>query len=511
MNFPRIEVKVDPFEVIARIKFIDIVSPLAYFVSSTVKQLPVKSEPDNLVKVESLLECATQTLKFDGALGFQHCKFDHERDYCDIITNPEKAVAVKMEGANETHCRVEFIVDKAVEKDFKYVTFDEKYEKIVEAVDKKIIELTLDELVFDRIHQTKEQSEVDTSQLYELKLKDSKFTDKKYKKRLEMQDGILNLDSCYQACVGLENEVCDSFSFCKKFDVLLECHLGVTNRQNLPEDWKDDGGEFFEPDTECDVYTISSIRHFHQHEKMKLIAGNDDGSILRSFADSNSAECAQDCLNQNMESENRCYSIEVCQSEKAEKPTCRLSSTQTLWGNKHEMREDGDCSVYSLKHLINFVPSTKAKLKDFIGEKVSSIDQCANACDLAGDCERFNYCHTIDGDMECRYESEKVDGQKRNTKYESEELGCATWVHRTRLLGAPKSDFYPELKEDPVYRNTGKGFRRGSVAALVFLFLFIGLFVGGGAFYGRRKYLNRESRSDESETAISFSQLKEES
>lgn len=130
---------------------------------------------------------------------------------------------------------------------------------------KKSIELTLGDFRPNTSHQG---ADVDTSKLYELKAKGRKFAEKKYK-RLEMQDGIVNMES-YQA--DFKNDSCDSFSFCRKFDLLMECHLGATNRQNLPPDWKEDGGEYFESDAECDLYSISSLRHFQEHPNSKLIA-----------------------------------------------------------------------------------------------------------------------------------------------------------------------------------------------------------------------------------------------
>ena len=243
---------------------------------------------------------------------------------------------------------------------------------------KENIKEDLDNLAFSQI---KEQPKVDTSKLYKLKAKGQKFAEKKYKKKLEPKDGIVNLESCYQACAGLKSEVCDSFAFCRRQECfLLDCFLGAVNSQTVPDE---DDGKPFEADWQCDLYTISSLRYFKKHENRRLVKDEKD-LLLRSYGDSNSAKCAQNCLNFNME-------------------------------------------------------------RSRIGE----------------------------------------------------DWLLATWIHRARLIGAPKNDL-PLKKEDQILnRISVKGFQRKSVVGLVFLFMFVGIAVGIGGFYGHRKYLNPDPEYEE--------------
>lgn len=216
-------------------------------------------------------------------------------------------------------------------------------------------------------------------------------------------------------------------------------------------------------------------------------------------------------MNYNTENDKKknCLSIEIC--ENADKKTgCRLSNQHTLWKGEagNVTIDDNSCSVHSIKHLINFSPSAKVKLQNFLSEQVLSIDQCATACE-AGDCKQFNYCERDEGNHECRYVSDKVSGEKKNTELDSEEINCVTYVRNSKSIG----DLKPLVEEtiETTSKPTGKGFKRGGVAGLVFLFLFIGLFVGGGGFYAKKRYLGGgESDGGGENATITFSNLNRE-
>lgn len=62
LNFPIIQIDSHSEEVIANIKFVDIINPLAYFRKST-KTHPKQDKPDFLAEVENAMECASKTMK----------------------------------------------------------------------------------------------------------------------------------------------------------------------------------------------------------------------------------------------------------------------------------------------------------------------------------------------------------------------------------------------------------------------------------------------------------------
>ena len=490
LSFPKIEVEIHPKEIICYVKFIDYNSPLSYF-KKYIKTPKFEKDktPDNNATVNSGLECSIKALEKKEALGYQYCKNDH---FCDLITNKDFSVTKD----DKENC---IIQEKISTTD--YEKFDDKFKKIIDVIKKD--GLSVDYLnkayKFNQFYSIKEESDVDKSILYRLREKNQKLTAKSTKKKLELEDGIISLSSCYDACADpAKGFTCDTFSFCKKFGNLYDCNLGSLANEKMDNKKED---EYFEKDEDCNVYTVSSINHFVDHEKKKLKVEDEKKEIITILDETESDECAQSCLNQNMEkSKDRCLSIEVCQSEQASgKPICRLSRTETLFENSKKVEPDDKCFVYSVKHILNFEPTTKTKLQNFVTiNSVTRIDHCANACDFAGDCDTFNYCKTDSGNT-CRYKSKEG---KDKTSLESEELGCVTYKHRSTLIGAPKTK--RAINEIVSKTKSGNGFRVGSVFGFIVLFLLIGCFLGGAAFYGQKVYFNK--RTEESMmTAVGFS------
>ena len=513
ISFPRIEVEVFPKEVIAHFLFLDIVSPFAFF-KKPKEEKREKEAPEHLEPVQNERDCAIKALQGKEFAGYEYCVEDETKTKakthsCDLLD--EKLIGSKK--TDKKQCVIMEKIDSAKAPTFNYKTTNDKIDLIKTAAEEGSLKVDThksESLVFSQLHRIAEESEIDRSKLYEIiGGQNQKVVDKKAVKILKSQEGILNLQSCFEACSDpLNNYVCDSFSFCKRFDVLYECSL-VNYRQldkdGIPRE------EILEKDDECDYYTVSATRYFQQHENQKLKAEEKEGGpILGTYAATGSAECAQDCLTYNMENNDKqCLSIEVC--ENADKhPECRLSSEHTLWkGDAGDvMKPDTSCNVFSLKHLINFTPAAKTKLENFYSEKVKSIDQCATACEV-NECQQFNYCERDVDNHECRYVSEKEGGEKKNTELDSEEINCVSYVRSSKSTGTPKLPF--EEAEETVDKFTGLGFRRGSVVGLVFLFLFIGLFVGGGGYYGKKRYLGGGGGSDGGENAtITFSNLNRE-
>ena len=501
--FPKFHVETYPEEIIAHFTFIDIISPFAYFVKPEKETRDKnKNEPENKVDAQTEMECASRALKEQKCTGYEFCKEGDEPAYCDLLND-------KMLGLNRTNeeikkCVIREKVDIAKAEEFIYQTTNEKIETIQTAAKEK--KLTLEShkgeyLPFEQLHRIAEESEIDRSKLFSRTNKHHKISDKK-SKLLKLEDGITSLQSCFEACVDPKNEMtCDSFSFCKRFDsILYDCNIAELNRKQADEDFN----EYFEEDENCHVFTVSALKHFQSHEGMRL----NDESPLDTFAATDSAECAQDCLNRNQEKqgEEQCLSIEVCTD--GEKSHCRLSREQTLWkgsDDKNLLIPEETCNVHSVKHLLNFHTTTKEKLQNFLKETVDSIDQCATLCDI-GQCKQFNYCENQDR-KECRYLSEIVSGDKHNTERQSEEIGCTSYIRRDEFVKPPEVVKEEEIESRP----SGKGFKRGSVTGLVFLFLFIGLFVGAGGLYAKKRFLGGGGESDGGENAtITFSNLNRE-
>lgn len=189
------------------------------------------------------------------------------------------------------------------------------------------------------------------------------------------------------------NFTCDAFSFCKRLDENYECNLiSLIDNQNSHEydtiSVKDDN---------CDIYSVSILKHFQEHSDKKL--SEKDVKIIDEIKmdhkKSASSDCALNCLNHNKKTKNEddhCLSIEVCKND--EITNCKLSQNNTLWANEKVVVKDLNCVVYSVKHILNFHPTTQTKLENFISEPVNSQDHCATRCDMSGDCHIFNYCDT---------------------------------------------------------------------------------------------------------------------
>ena len=500
--FPRFEVEVHPKEVIAHLTFIDIISPLAYF-KKPEKELRNKEEPEKSITAASEMECASLALKDKEVFGYEYCKGGKNPGvYCDHLN--ENMIASNKTDA--THC---VIREKIAEvSKVTYLTIQEKIQKIKTAAEKKDLKLSHQgqELSFEQLHIIADESEIDRSKLFHRVRKGEKILDE-HSTNLKIDDGITNLQSCFEACVDPKNNhPCDTFSFCKKFGVLYDCNLAELNRKAIPTDG------WFEKSDECHVYLVSALLNYQEHPEKKLLDKDDEGGHLRTFDAETSAECAQDCLNFNQEKNGKqCLSIEICEKANNDGPVCRLSSKNTLWKGDSELIEQEGCNVYSVRHLMNYQVIAKEKLNDFHIESVTSVDQCASACDGVGDCDRFNYCER-DGDFnECRFMSEKVAGDTQNTKLDSDELNCVSWIRRDKFIELPNLGTSEELFEKQVEkRPSGKGFGRGSVTGFVFLFLFIGMFVGVGGLYAKNRYLNRGGSDGGENATITFSNLNRE-
>ena len=499
VKFPEFEVEIYQEEVIVHFTFVDIVSPFAYFVKPE-KETRDKTKPDHQVPARTEAECAEAALKEDTSSGYEFCNGDkYPEPYCDLLD--EKKLGLNK--TDSSHCVIRLKIEGKELNSYK--TTLEKIEDIQSAAKSQSLKVTYGtkELVFEQLHFIAEESEIDRSKLYDRKIEHKKISKEKSLKTLGTAQGILNLQSCFEACSDPgKGFACDTFSLCKSYPTFLTCDLVELNNQNVA----DDDADYFEEDKQCHVYTVSSAAHFEKHEGKKL---KDENQLL-TFDDTKDDECARNCLNYNQEEENKekCLSVEICISD-VEKKTCRLSSKQTLWKGDEEVVYQEGCNVYSVKHLVNFYPTTKEKLTDFVKEYVESIDQCATACSV-GNCKKFNYCER-EGKSECRYVSEGVIEDPQNTGRESDELGCVTYARRDDFI-ADLTPGSPQVlvEEKAENRNSGKGFKRGSVTGFVFLFLFIGMFVGAGGLYAKKRYLSGGGSDGGENATITFSNLNRE-
>lgn len=520
LNFPIIEVKGYATEIISRIKFIGTVNPLAYFEDPTEefeenKDLEVESPEEGTVK--SIYMCARFALihkigeKKENAKGFQYCRGDKFQDghYCAVIKPEDKAVKYKGE-----HCK-EMVKHEKL-GNFEYYDFHEQMKNLIKKIRAKefIVEHNDQKIIAENLVRIKSEEKIDRSNLFEEKeeLKKKKFIESETKKKLEYEDGIRNLETCYEACVDPKNEFdCDSFTFCSRFDnELFDCQLGSMFSE-ADKSQRKDFKDFFEDDDECNTYLVSSLNHFKEHTNKKLKEEDKETKtgavILQKYDETDGNECALFCLNRNRESSDaadHCSTIEVCNEDS--KPTCRLSSTQTLWDDEKTMGPNDNCNVFSVKHILNFHSVGKEKIYNFVEEKKDTLDACATACDSVIGCDKFNFCQQ-ETNNKCRYLTTQDDKVKKDTALDSEELGCVTYVHRNKLIGAPQPK--KEIIEKEI--NDGTGFKSGSTVGFIFLALFIGLVLGGIAFYGKKAYLDKRGgdQSGENNVAVNFSNLRD--
>ena len=78
-------------------------------------------------------------------------------------------------------------------------------------------------------------------------------------------------------------------------------------------------------------------------------------------------------------------------------------------------------------------------------------------------------------------------------------MGCTSYVHRNKLIGAPQFDGI-EQKKEFIYKKNGLGYQKSSSAGLILLALFIGLVIGASifGFISRSKItIRRQGTEDE--------------
>lgn len=467
LNFPKIEVNVYQKESIAEVSLVDIVNPLAYFEDSNV--LRQKAFPDYLVDVRSLVKCAMGSLKSIDSVGFQYCQTNDET-YCDLFT--------RLAVARRSRDCTTMVKKQGVKNE----SLDEKLEKVKKLVENKELIITIDDLQIDfySMHLArKPHSDIDKRTLYERESFGFKIADEKAQKIFKTDD-IGTPNDCYEACMNPNNDLsCDTFSFCKRSDV-TECSLA--NHENYTDST---GEDFFERDPQCEVFSVYPLMHFEKHESKQLVK---ETKILEIFHPYDAKDCSLSCLKYNHEhrgDENHCNSVEFCEDH-GSSATCRLSSNLTIWQRDRAMSGNENCNVYSAKHLLNFHQTSKTRLTDFVSLPVDTLDQCATLCEIAGDCDRFNYCEQGElfaHENICRYLSSKHDGRLDripNTELESEELGCSSYVRSRTKLGALPKD---QNRHQP--RNqTGDANEKFSVNSTYALACFlIGAFLGAITLY----------------------------
>lgn len=271
-------------------------------------------------------------------------------------------------------------------------SIEQKLNKIVQSSkeNRLVVEVLDYRFNFNKIYSNKRESEIDRSQLYALKSEGQTISDKAALPAIRTK--ITNIDDCYSACTNSKNNfTCDLFALCRRPIGVFDCRLGSwmdRNSTTMNE------AEFFSNDEECNLYRISALKHFQEHAGKQLIDAKNE---IGKFDEMTGAECAQTCLNRNnkITNDERCLSIEVCAEDlNTEKTTCRLSGAHSLWDNEQVLKDNENCNVYSVKHLLNFYPTSQTVLKNFKRKKVDSLDQCSTVCDVSGDCNTFNYCDT---------------------------------------------------------------------------------------------------------------------
>lgn len=126
----------------------------------------------------------------------------------------------------------------------------------------------------------------------------------------------------------------------------------------------------------------------------------------------------------------------------------------------------------------------------FVSQKVHSLDQCAVACEVSRDCERFNHCEQ-GGEKLFRYLSNKYNLPLENTESESEELNCARYVNRKIMLCVSRAEdvFQPGNQTGNQTLDVETTFPVKSAPLLVFLL--IRAFLGATALYHCRGSVSR--------------------
>ena len=388
--------------------------------------------------------------------GFQYCDLKDEK-FCDIITDSSFPVF--------RHDEVVCSIERKRTLDVKFEeTFKETLDRLAIALNEKRLKVEHigQSIVFHRMSHIRKRPEIELAQIFEKKLSGQRFKRRVMTKKINR---LMDLDSCYRACIDSNNEFdCDSFSFCKR----RECNLASIGNGQLTE--------IVEEDSNCDVYTVSHLRNFEQFSNRQAIVS---GTTINRYSEVNSAQCAELCVKTNTEQHTRqkCQSIELCLDERL-LTTCRLlSNNYSIWNIEQTTVDDANCNIFSTKQILNFRPTTLSNFENAVIRQVETIDQCATSCDIAGDCEMFNYCET-DSVNVCKFQSKN---QNRNKTSSADNLDCVSYVRRQKLV-APLPHEASKFKGDHDQVHIGRGYKMGTLILMGVLFLLIGLFIGAIGF-----------------------------
>jgi hypothetical protein len=287
INYPKVEILINSKEIIGWVTYRNFIPEIMHFINATKEDIiyEPKDKSGYISYNMTTKNCAIKSLKSKALFvhsspGFQYCLSDA---YCHVFSIfSENKLYVKR---NDKDC---LVMKKFLKYDFrhKFESFDDKIAKITHGVknNELFIEHLYHKFLFNKIHFIDQESTVDRSKLYNLKLKDHKFSSEYVKKRLTSDNGISSLSDCYEGCTNPMNDFsCDAFAFCTRNDLAFECNLGKF-------DDKIDNDKILEEDKQCNLYTISALEHFEEHPKKQFI--DEDKKMINVFEETNNnGEC----------------------------------------------------------------------------------------------------------------------------------------------------------------------------------------------------------------------------
>ncbi|XP_053201161.1 uncharacterized protein LOC128386191 [Panonychus citri] len=270
--------------------------------------------------------------------------------------------------------------------------------------------------------------------------------------------GIRNFGDCYRACLtSSKGSTCETFSFCASLDdskQLVECRVSEKTYGSLAN-----SGTV--RDNSCNIYGKNNLLDYHKLPSVKFISsgGEKDQRLSVRTVD----ECAQACV----ESNENCYSFEICDSR-----YCSFGGHYTT----SKTISDKFCDIYIPKKIHHFVKNNHKTVKSIIHSEVDlTVDQCASLCfsmrqnddhyNKKDGCNSFNYCPKGESISKCELSIETISASNVNQVLLSDD--CSNYQLMETIKQQSTSTSSPKL---PKKSRSGIG--------IIIFFVIIGLTMG---------------------------------
>ncbi|XP_053201139.1 uncharacterized protein LOC128386170 [Panonychus citri] len=272
--------------------------------------------------------------------------------------------------------------------------------------------------------------------------------------------GIRNFGDCYRVCLtSSKGSTCETFSFCASLNnqdskQLVECRVSEKTYGSLAN-----SGTV--RDNSCNIYGKNNLLDYHKLPSVKFISsgGEKDQRLSVRTVD----ECAQACV----ESNENCYSFEICDSR-----YCSFGGHYTT----SKTISDKFCDIYIPKKIHHFVRNNYKTVTSIIHSEVDlTLDQCASLCfsmrqndehnNKKDGCNSFNYCPKGESISKCELSIETISASNVNQVLLSDD--CSNYQLMETIKQQSTSTSSPKLPKKSI-----------SGIGIIIFFVIIGLTMG---------------------------------